>query len=70
MTEDGGTLIFIVPSSFLNNAVSKGKESIAKNATLVSAYRLPEGVFEDTTIGTDILAFKKGTPSDPSELSG
>lgn len=57
---DQGALVFIVPSSFLNNGRSFAKEQIVANGgELVAAYRLPEGMFEDTTIGTDIVVIKK-----------
>jgi len=52
--------VFIIPSSFLQKSTSKGKESIIKSGgRLIEAYRLPEGVFEDTSIGTDIVVFQK-----------
>lgn len=63
MTKDGGYLIYVVNSSFLSKGISAGKESISSLGELVSAYRLPENSFEDTSIGTDIVVFKKtGTP--------
>ena len=61
MTKDGGYLIYVVNSSFLKTKMSKGKEAIAKLGGLVDAYRLPENTFEDTSIGTDIVIFKKGS---------
>lgn len=60
---EGGYLVYVVNSSFLNKENSIGKEEIAKVGELVAAYRLPEGIFADTTIGTDIVVFKKGTQS-------
>ena len=59
LLEDNWTLVYIVPSSFLKNINANAKESIASKWKLVDAYRLPEWVFEDTTIWTDILVFKK-----------
>jgi hypothetical protein len=60
LLNEQGTLIFIIPSSFLNNGRSFAKEQIVANGgELVAAYRLPEGMFEDTTIGTDIVVIKK-----------
>jgi len=57
---EGGVLTFIVPSSFLQNGRSFAKEQIvARGGELIEAYRLPEGIFEDTTIGTDIVVIKK-----------
>ena len=53
MLKEGGTLAMVVPSSYLDR---KGE---VKNATLEVAYRLPEGIFKGTQIGTDIVVFKK-----------
>jgi hypothetical protein len=57
----GGLLIFIIPNTFLANATNYNqfKESLASKADLVDAYRLPNGVFANTQIGTDIVVFKK-----------
>jgi hypothetical protein len=57
---DGGYLVYVVNSSFLNKENTYAKEEIAKLGDLVQAYRLPEGIFADTTIGTDIVVFRKG----------
>ena len=35
------------------------KQQISEKAMLVDAYRLPENMFTTTTIGTDIIVFKK-----------
>ena len=59
MTKEGGHLIYVVNSSFLKTEASKGKQKIAQLGELVTAYRLPEGTFEDTSVGTDIVVFKK-----------
>lgn len=57
----GGLLIFIIPNQFLSNKSSYNDFKIAldKQAELIDAYRLPNGVFANTTIGTDIVVFKK-----------
>lgn len=57
----GGLLVFIIPSSFLDNdsTYNKIKENIALKADLIDAYRLPTSLFETTDIGTDIVIFKK-----------
>jgi 16S rRNA G966 N2-methylase RsmD len=60
MTKEGGHLIYVVNSSFLETGNSVGKQLINEIGYLEAAYRLPEGTFEDTTIGTDIVVFKKG----------
>lgn len=65
MLKPGGHLVYIVNSSFLKSGTSKGKERIADVGHLIEAYRLPEGIFEDTSIGTDIVVFKKYEKEDP-----
>jgi len=55
----GGRLVYVVNSSFLKKTNTKGKIEIAKVGKLEAAYRLPEGIFADTSIGTDIVVFKK-----------
>lgn len=51
--KEGGTLAMVLPSSYLDNKLD------LKNATLEAAFRLPEGVFEGTKVGTDIVVLKK-----------
>jgi hypothetical protein len=65
-----GILTFIVPSGFLKTGSNKTKEAIIKAGwELIDAYRLPEKMFEDTAIGTDILVFKKGNWGDINMLA-
>lgn len=69
LTNDKGILVYIVPSSFLNGTKeTRAKVAIAKQAYLLDAFRLPEGMFEDTQVATDVLVFKKGTEFQNSEL--
>lgn len=63
LTVDGGIVAMVVPSGFLRNGTSYAKEQIAKNAVLIDAYRLPNGTFSTTDMGTDIVIFKKGETS-------
>jgi type I restriction-modification system DNA methylase subunit len=57
----GGLLVFIISSSFLDSSKSHSevKKRIADKAELKDAYRLPNGIFKSTDIGTDIVVFKK-----------
>lgn len=57
--KENGIMTFIVPSSFLDSA--KGKLEIANKAQLLDAYRLPENMFDTTSIGTDIIVLRKQT---------
>lgn len=56
-----GILVFIIPSSFLDNGAkyNKIKEKIFAKADLIDAYRLPQKAFDTTDIGTDIIVLKK-----------
>lgn len=65
MTKEGGYLVYVVNSSFIKNGISKGKKEIAQLGKLVEAYRLPEDAFEDTSVGTDIVVFRKESTIDP-----
>jgi hypothetical protein len=71
VTKEGGYVAMVVPSAFLRNSASEtGKKLIAERGELVAAMRLPNGAFETTDIGTDILIFKKnslGKLTDPYE---
>jgi len=57
----GGLLIYVVPNSFMHNdrKYNDFKNSLMEKADLIDAYRLPNGVFETTEVGTDILVFRK-----------
>lgn len=55
----GGLLVYIIPSAFLDGKETAVKAQILTKATLVDAYRLPKGMFEQTDIQTDIVVFKK-----------
>ncbi len=57
----GGLLIFIIPNNFMANSTNYNvfKNLLASKADLIDAYRLPNGVFAETGIGTDIVVFKK-----------
>jgi uncharacterized protein (UPF0254 family) len=58
--EDGGVMAYVVPSGFLRgNQYSEIKSKIAKKGKLVEAYRLPNGTFQTTGIGTDIIVIRK-----------
>lgn len=61
-------MIMIVPSGFLNTNEDKVKQVISSKGKLLDAWRLPEGIFPTTKVGTDILVFQRGT-CDVHELS-
>lgn len=61
---DGGVGAFVVSRYFLDSKDSTAREYIANKANLISAYRLPSGIFPDTEVVVDILFFQKGATLD------
>ena len=57
---DDGILAMVLPSSFLNSPDDGAKKIVADKCEIVDAYRLPEGVFPSTDVGTDIVLLKRG----------
>ena len=58
LKDENSLLVFVVPSGFLNTASDKAKHLIASKGILIDAYRLPEGTFPTTKVGTDIIVMK------------
>ena len=58
LKDENSILVFVVPSGFLNTASDKAKHIIASKGILIDAYRLPEGTFPTTKVGTDIIVMK------------
>ena len=67
---DGGIMAMVVPSGFLDGKSSYGKdlEKIAGKAKLLEAWRLPNGTFDSTDVGTDIVVFQKGDGGSVEDL--
>lgn len=59
MLNKGGLLIYVIPSSYLDGNTNVVKEAISKKGSLIDAYRLPVGIFSQTSIQTDIIVYKK-----------
>jgi N12 class adenine-specific DNA methylase len=57
--KDGGILAMVVPSSFLASKDSKIKQKLERKGKLLEAWRLPNGTFETTGVGTDIIILRK-----------
>ncbi len=55
LKDENSIMAFVVPSGFLNTARDKQKDIIAGKGKLIDAYRLPEGTFGTTEVGTDII---------------
>ena len=70
MVREGGFVAFITSRGFMdspaNNAI---REEISKDARLVDAFRLPDGMFRDeagTDVGSDLVVLQKYTGYDKS----
>ena len=71
LKDEKSVLAFVVPSGFLNTADGKQKAIIASKGEILDAYRLPEGTFSTTEVGTDILIMrKKESLDDRKNISG
>jgi hypothetical protein len=65
---EGGVMAFVVPSSFLRGGNDKIKDKIAGKGRLLEAWRLPNGTFNTTGVGTDIIIVRK-EKGDPAAFS-
>lgn len=56
-----GLLIFITSSSFMRNGSTydESKKELFKITTFVESYRMPNGIFANTEVGTDIIVLRK-----------
>ncbi|MRI64223.1 restriction endonuclease subunit R [Ornithobacterium rhinotracheale] len=61
--KEGGVLAMVLPSSYLN------RQNKLNNAEMVEAFRLPNGVFKGTDVGTDILILKKNSQIQDNDIS-
>lgn len=58
LKDENSVMAFVVPSGFLNSSNDKIKKLIAEKGELIDAYRLPEGTFPTTKVGTDIILMR------------
>lgn len=71
LKDEKSVLAFVVPRGFLNTVSDKQKSIIASKGEILDAYRLPEGTFSTTEVGTDILIMrKKESLDDRKNISG
>lgn len=61
--KDGGVLAMVLPSGWLN------RQNKLENAELNLAYRLPNGVFKGTDVGTDIIILTKNSKMQSQDIS-
>ncbi|MDR6156680.1 outer membrane lipopolysaccharide assembly protein LptE/RlpB [Chryseobacterium sp. SLBN-27] len=59
----GGVLAMVLPSAWLN------RESNLKNANILEGFRLPNGAFAGTQIGTDIIILRKNNQNISTDIS-
>lgn len=70
LKDEKSVLAFVVPSGFLSTADDRQKKIIASKGEILDAYRLPEGTFSTTEVGTDILIMRKnGSLDDRKNIS-
>lgn len=67
LKDEKSVLAFVVPSGFLSTADDRQKKVIASKGEILDAYRLPEGTFSTTEVGTDILIMRKKENLDDRE---
>ena len=61
--KEGGTLAMVLPSGWLN------RQKNLKNAEISEAFRLPNGAFSGTQIGTDIIILRKNQQNISKDIS-
>ena len=70
MVREGGFVAFITSRGFMDSPTNNIiREEISKNARLVGAFRLPDGMFRDeagTDVGSDLVVLQKYTGYDKS----
>lgn len=57
----GGLLVFIISQNLMNNGAmyNNMKKDILSIGTFVDAFRMPNGIFTSTEVGTDIVIFRR-----------
>lgn len=58
LLKKGGLLIYITASNFLRGS-NIDKPKVLEQLEFIEAYRMPNGIFKGTQVGTDILVFRK-----------
>ena len=60
---EGGTLAMVLPSSWLD------RQKSLSNGELLDAYRLPNGIFKATGVGTDIVILRKNSQAQAKDIT-
>lgn len=69
--KDGGIMAMVVPQGFMdcNSSFKADVEKIAQKVEILESWRLPNGTFESTDVGTDIIVLRKGKGTDIKNFS-
>jgi type I restriction-modification system DNA methylase subunit len=59
LLRNGGLCVMVVPCYCLDSATNHARDIIAKDAELICSYRLPDSLFSDAKVTTDIVVFQK-----------
>jgi type I restriction-modification system DNA methylase subunit len=59
LLRDGGLCVMVVPCYCLDSSSNHARDIIAKDAELICSYRLPDSLFSDAKVTTDLLVFQK-----------
>ena len=59
LLHDGGLCIMIVPSYCLDSSTNHARDIISQEADLLYSYRLPDGIWTDAKVSTDLVVFHK-----------
>ena len=64
LLRDGGLCVMVVPSYCLDSSTNHAREQIAEIADLVFSCRLPDSIWENAKVTTDLVVYqKKATPT-------
>jgi type I restriction-modification system DNA methylase subunit len=70
LLRDGGLCVMVVPSYCLDSSTSHAREQIAEIADLVFSCRLPDSIWEDAKVTTDIVVYRKTAKPTSSDWKG
>ena len=59
LLKDDGICIMVVPSYCLDSSTNHARDIISKEAQMICSYRLPDCLFSDAKVTTDIVVFQK-----------
>jgi|GEM_PF-6066774 len=60
LVKEGGIVAFITSTGTLDKLDARMRDDVFKQADLVAAYRLPNNIFSNTSVSSDIIFLQKG----------